>query len=105
MTSAQYRTDGLAERLARLPAERRAMVEQALLAARRPAEPGIARRASGGPAQLSYAQQRLWFLDRWQAGGALHGLHAATRLTGAFDIRALRHALDAVVARHEVLRT
>jgi amino acid adenylation domain-containing protein len=52
----------------------------------------------------SYAQQRLWFLDRLE-GGAVYNVPLANRLRGKLDIDALRQALDAVVARHESLRT
>ncbi|WP_425303655.1 amino acid adenylation domain-containing protein, partial [Nocardia wallacei] len=59
---------------------------------------------------LSLAQQRMWFLNRFDqdaatAGSAAYNLPFALRLTGALDVRALSQALDDVVLRHEVLRT
>jgi len=63
-----------------------------------PLRPGAAR-------PLSFAQQRLWFLDRLQPGGAEYTASIVLRLTGRLDAPALRQALGAVVARHEVLRT
>ncbi|WP_425301841.1 amino acid adenylation domain-containing protein, partial [Nocardia wallacei] len=64
------------------------------------------------PLPLSLAQQRMWFLNRFDQadGAATAGLSAynlpfALRLTGELDVRALSEALDDVVARHEVLRT
>ncbi|TDC71920.1 amino acid adenylation domain-containing protein [Actinomadura sp. GC306] len=59
---------------------------------------------------LSYAQQRLWFLNRLEGtasggGGATFNMPIALRLDGALDLGALREALGDVVARHESLRT
>jgi len=54
----------------------------------------------------SFAQRRLWFLDRLGSGSAYTIAHAGSfRLRGRLDVDALRHALDALVARHESLRT
>ncbi|HEX5727665.1 MAG TPA: condensation domain-containing protein, partial [Longimicrobiaceae bacterium] len=59
----------------------------------------------GGRLPLSFAQQRLWFLE--QLGGLGDTYHVPTRLRlgGDLDRAALRHALDAMLARHEALRT
>lgn len=54
---------------------------------------------------VSYAQQRLWFLERLAPDRALYNLPAALRLRGRLDVTALQASLDAIVARHEVLRT
>ncbi|MEU1423136.1 non-ribosomal peptide synthase/polyketide synthase [Kitasatospora sp. NPDC005751] len=54
---------------------------------------------------LSYAQQRLWFLDRFEPDGTEYTTLSVLRLRGALDESALRAALDALVARHEALRT
>ncbi|MEW5926516.1 MAG: amino acid adenylation domain-containing protein [Gemmatimonadota bacterium] len=59
----------------------------------------------GSPLPLSFAQQRLWFIDQLQPGAAAYVLPFPLRLRGALDVRALRRALAAVVRRHEVLRT
>ncbi|WP_428510423.1 amino acid adenylation domain-containing protein [Roseateles sp.] len=55
--------------------------------------------------RTSFAQQRLWFLDQYEPGTALYNIPKAWRLEGLLDERALGLALDAIVARHEVLRT
>ncbi|MFI9272171.1 non-ribosomal peptide synthase/polyketide synthase [Kitasatospora sp. NPDC052896] len=54
---------------------------------------------------LSYAQQRLWFLDRFEPGSTEYTTLSALRLRGPLDVGALGTALDALVARHEALRT
>ena len=54
---------------------------------------------------LSFAQQRLWFLDQFANGSAHYNMPAMLRLTGALDRRALQATLDEIVRRHEVLRT
>lgn len=53
----------------------------------------------------SFAQQRLWFLDQFEGSDALYNVPVATRLQGPLDVAALERALDALVARHEPLRT
>ena len=72
-------------------------------AAARPTIP-IADRSQ--PLPLSWAQQRLWFLDQLdRAAGAAYHLPAALRLRGRLDRPALQASLDRIVERHEVLRT
>lgn len=60
--------------------------------------------ASGG-IPLSFAQQRLWFLERLQPGTALYNVPLALRLRGRLSHSALQLALSGVIARHEALRT
>jgi amino acid adenylation domain-containing protein len=54
---------------------------------------------------LSFAQQRLWFLDQLQPGSASYNIRRAFRVTGALDVEKFQRAIDAIVARHEILRT
>ncbi|MCA1633792.1 MAG: amino acid adenylation domain-containing protein, partial [Acidobacteria bacterium] len=60
-------------------------------------------RGSGLP--LSFAQQRLWFLDQLEPGTSAYNIPAAVRLRGELDIPVLERTLSEVVRRHEVLRT
>ncbi|MGH3613894.1 MAG: amino acid adenylation domain-containing protein, partial [Pseudonocardia sp.] len=58
-----------------------------------------------GELPLSFAQQRLWFLDEFAPGGAGNVTAFAVRLRGEVDLDALSGAVSALVARHESLRT
>lgn len=53
---------------------------------------------------LSFAQQRLWFLDQLDPGSFLYIVPRAIRMKGVLNVEALGRTLDAIVARHEVLR-
>jgi amino acid adenylation domain-containing protein len=59
---------------------------------------------SGEPPQ-SYGQEQLWFIDRWAPGLPTYNIPLALRLSGPLEAAALARALDALVARHEALRT
>ncbi|MFH9658841.1 amino acid adenylation domain-containing protein [Streptomyces sp. NPDC017248] len=96
----------MTQRLAALPAERRAqflarLKEQTDGAGRQ----GPAPRGDTGPAPLSHAQETVWFLGRTAPDSPAPRVSRCLRLRGALDVGALRAALAAVVARHEALRT
>jgi amino acid adenylation domain-containing protein len=59
----------------------------------------------GGPLPLSFAQQRLWFLDQLRRAGTAYTISRRQRLKGPLHREALARALDRVVERHEALRT
>ncbi|MFJ8032148.1 amino acid adenylation domain-containing protein [Streptomyces sp. NPDC096032] len=67
--------------------------------------PAVRARTREGDAPLSYAQQRLWFLQQVHEGTAAYHIPHALHLTGSVDVAALEAAVRDVVARHEVLRT
>jgi amino acid adenylation domain-containing protein len=58
-----------------------------------------------GSAPLSFAQQRLWFLDQFEPDSAVYNVPAAVRLVGVLDVPALERSFTEVVRRHEILRT
>ncbi|MCC6858504.1 MAG: amino acid adenylation domain-containing protein [Bryobacterales bacterium] len=80
-------------------------VEAARREAAGPAAPPIRRAARDGELPLSFAQQRLWFLDQLEPGSAFYNLPEFHRITGPLHVAALERALNEVVRRHEILRT
>jgi len=67
--------------------------------------PLIPRRSPGTPTPVSFAQQRLWFLDQLHPGSSTYNIARRIRISGVLDLDALRRSLDGVVQRHESLRT
>ncbi|HSS48512.1 MAG TPA: amino acid adenylation domain-containing protein, partial [Thermoanaerobaculia bacterium] len=61
--------------------------------------------ARDGEMPLSFAQERLWFLDQLEPGGSSYSVPAPLRLEGRLDVAALEAALREEVRRHEALRT
>jgi amino acid adenylation domain-containing protein len=57
------------------------------------------------PPPLSFAQERLWFLDQLRPGEISYNLPFALRLRGALDVDALERSLGEIVRRHDALRT
>src|SRR5689334_7841658 len=67
--------------------------------------PPITRAPREGDLPLSFAQQRLWFLDQLEPDTALYNIPVALRLRGATRVEALGRVFGEVVRRHEALRT
>ncbi|MEV0007135.1 amino acid adenylation domain-containing protein [Streptomyces sp. NPDC047973] len=65
----------------------------------------VPRRPEGTVPPLSFAQERLWFMEQFAPGTAAYNIPVARRLRGPLDRPALQRALDTVLARHETLRS
>ncbi|MCP2339577.1 non-ribosomal peptide synthetase [Actinomadura rupiterrae] len=70
-----------------------------------PSRAALVRRPRPEIVPLSYGQQRLWFLNRFEGPSATYNMPVALRIQGALDESVLRLALADVVGRHESLRT
>ncbi len=93
-------TDELTQQLQDRKAEIVAFLSQAP-----PASSIIAPAPRTGDLPLSFAQQRLWFLDRMQQEGAVYNIPLAVRVEGFLDVGIFQQCLNEIVQRHEVLRT
>ena len=65
----------------------------------------IPRRSGSGPIPLSFAQQRLWFIDQLIPNSPVYNFSAALLLAGSLNFAAFQASLNAIVSRHEILRT
>ncbi|HZI13364.1 MAG TPA: condensation domain-containing protein, partial [Myxococcus sp.] len=95
------------KKIAALSPEKRAQLARQLQQkAVRAAPPSIIRRPRpDAAAPLSYAQQRVWFLDQLEPGSTAFNMPVALRLEGPLDPGAMERALSEVVCRPETLRT
>ena len=84
----------LAKQLATLSPEKRALLELRLTqrGLRRAEVNSIPRRTIHDNLPLSFAQERLWFLDQFEPNSALYNISSAVRLSGVFHLEALRQA-------------
>jgi amino acid adenylation domain-containing protein len=100
-------TESLETRIGELSPQRRALLEKLLReqTGRGELPAAIRRRVQSGPAPLSHAQQRLWFLDQLMPGNTLFNLSSAYRISAPVDVAVLESSLNEVVRRHEALRT
>ncbi|MFO0760704.1 MAG: amino acid adenylation domain-containing protein [Byssovorax sp.] len=87
------------------PAALARRVEDAIRGGTAPAHPPLVRVTEGPTRQLSFAQERLWFLDQLSPGDASYNMALSIQLLGALDREALRRAFAEIVQRHESLRT
>ncbi|NED71703.1 hypothetical protein G3I51_04940, partial [Streptomyces sp. SID9944] len=87
------------------PSSRAELLQRRLRGVTKKRQDGIVPVPRDGALPLSFAQHRMWVLDRLRPGGTEYLMPLLLRLPGPLDPAALRRALDALVARHEVLRT
>jgi hypothetical protein len=65
----------------------------------------IPRRTESEPAPLSFAQQRIWFLDQLEPENPLYNIHTGVELLGPLNVPVLRRSIAEILRRHEALRT
>jgi amino acid adenylation domain-containing protein len=98
-------TGNLTERIAGLSDAKRALLELRLRQKNGFDKREIPRRVKGDSFPLSFAQQRLWFLDQLKPGGVEYNMPTAVRIRGPLDIETLNKSLSEILRRHEALRT
>src|SRR5690349_452608 len=96
--------ENFSDKKSKLSPAKRALLEKRLRAATDRSESGITRRRQN-IAPLSFAQQRLWFLDQLEPRNAFYNVARRVRIKSPLNYEALEHAINELVARHEVLRT
>jgi acyl carrier protein len=67
--------------------------------------PPLVRASREGRLPVSFAQQRLWFIDQLEPGNPFYNIPVAVRLSGVLDVGALERTLSEIIRRHEALRT
>lgn len=93
----------------KIKTHRRAMIDlllenEALGKHQRSVKPKI-KRQNLSVAELSFAQQRLWFIDKLQGSSSQYNMSAAFEINGQFDVTVASRALTVIIERHEVLRS
>ncbi|HEX6290022.1 MAG TPA: MupA/Atu3671 family FMN-dependent luciferase-like monooxygenase, partial [Herpetosiphonaceae bacterium] len=86
-------------------AELALLVDQAMAPSERRRLPPIARVARDGPLPLSFAQERLWFVEQLDTTTSPYTMSTVLRLRGALDVAALEQSFNLLIQRHETLRT
>ena len=96
----------LGKKIELLSPEKQVLLQQRLKQARAgDAAYAIPRRGPNDPRVLSFGQQQLWLVDQLTPGASAYNVPYPVRIRGRLNVQALQGALDAVVGRHEVLRT
>ncbi|HEY5705995.1 MAG TPA: amino acid adenylation domain-containing protein [Terrimicrobiaceae bacterium] len=97
----------IAERIALLPPEKRALLAARLARSKGPVH-GVQQipiRERGFPAPLSYNQRSVWFLDQLYPGNVAYNSGNAVRFSGRLDPNALEWSWNELIRRHDLLRT
>ncbi|NES00770.1 MAG: condensation protein, partial [Symploca sp. SIO1B1] len=98
--------DNIKQKIANLSVEKRALLELKLKNKKNnnsstPKYQSIPQRSKGDLVPLSFAQQRLWFLQQLEPDNSFYNEHGAIQLTGSLDVAALEQSLNEIVQRHE----
>jgi amino acid adenylation domain-containing protein len=80
-------------------------IEEAIGRAEREETPPLLRVSREGRLPLSFAQQRLWFLDQLAPNNPFYNLPVAVKLEGMLDLQVLERVIGEIIRRHEALRT
>ncbi|MGH8773182.1 MAG: condensation domain-containing protein, partial [Burkholderiales bacterium] len=97
-----------ANRIANLSPEARALFEAKLrwkATARRWTIPALPRSGQRESFPVSFAEQRLWFLDQWEPKSPLYNISTASMIEGLLDVKLLERCVNEIIKRHESLRT
>jgi len=81
------------------------IVEVQLRAAKADEAPPLVPVAREGGLPLSFAQQRMWFINQLEPGNSAYNIASGVRMSGALNVQALRRTVEELVRRHESLRT
>jgi amino acid adenylation domain-containing protein len=96
----------LGERISRLVSEKASASDETLIDRQvTDSNATIPRRSSSEACPLSFAQQRLWFLDQMEPGNPAYNMHAKLRIGGPLNVAILGQSLTEILRRHEALRT
>ncbi len=95
----------MSEKLNNLSPSKRALFEKLLKEKSVISDTRIPKRNPTQPLSLSFAQQRLWFLDQLEPNTPLYNLSKAIRLGGKLNVAALEQSINEILRRHEALRT
>ncbi len=94
-------------RIANLSPEKRALLTKKLQQKQNVnlSAPKIERRQDASSYPLSFAQQRMWFLNQWEPDNPFYNITSFVRILGNLDINALEGSIDKVIERHAILRS
>jgi len=95
----------ISTRKAQLSAAKQALLAKRLQGKGAPQPPTIPRRDPTTPVPLSFSQQRLWFLYQFEPENPFYNVPFALKIQGKLDVSALEKVFQALVKRHEILRT
>ena len=94
----------LSDRIAGLTPEKRALLLKRLKKNLVTDDINISRRDDITSYPMSFAQQRMWFLNQWETDSPFYNVTSILQIKGDLDVERLQRCLDEVIQRHEILR-